>query len=145
MEVLRGAPARWPKPRQRAAILAEKIEPALRGRCAIGLPGKIRGIKMIAGDLDSRQPPLGKLLGQVLADNHVCLKKAQLRGGSIMCAETAEEPDQDQLRIWERIDPQLDRIARRAELDQSKALCPDILATPTENAQPTREHSTRLR
>jgi hypothetical protein len=62
-----------PKLRQDAEILVEQVEPILRLRLSIGLPGRAGGFEMIVQDFDGRQPPLGHFFRRVIADADVRL------------------------------------------------------------------------
>src|SRR5450755_1280 len=55
----------------------------------------------------------------MIADADVRLDQLQLQGDLGVVLQIVQQPNQRQLCIWIRIDPELDRLAPRAELDQS--------------------------
>ena len=96
--------------------------------------------------LDDRRGTDYAAIRQMVADDAVHLDQTQLRDDFFVRTQIVQQPNQDQLRIRLRIDPQFDPLASRAELDQSEALSTDLSATPpVEKVQPIRDRGIAFR
>src|SRR6185437_9490851 len=73
-----------------------------------------------ARDPDCRKLTREQTLWHQFPDRDIRLHQTQFRNDRTMRAETLEQPDQDQLRVRIRIDPQIDRIETIADISQAE-------------------------
>ena len=106
---------------QPAQIGLEEIRPPLRGRRTIGPPCTLGLFELTRCDRNSRRVEF--------ASRWVDIPDTQEQGAHdkvgiciVLAAPMIEQPEQDQLRIWLRPSPKLDRVIFREQFNQSSIL-----------------------
>ena len=108
-----------PEQRQRAQIRAEQIETGFRRRRPIGLPGRARRREFLLGDIDE---PAAATCLSLLEPDHLEINKTQLQPGDglRMRPKIIEQPDQLQLSVRTRVEPEFDGLVLLAEFGQAE-------------------------
>ena len=105
--------------RQRADVLVQQIDPMLRRRLTIGLPGQAGGFEVFMPDPDARWLPFGNPFRRLLGHVGVRLEQGQLRDDILARAETIEQMSEHELGVRCRIEPQFDGLTALAKIERA--------------------------